>query len=160
MGGKPGAKRGEPDVPGAPGGKRPLQGHQHARAADISVVPENSSGFQQRKSRQLPLQSLDDIAAAGVRNNRIRLAGTMPEQLADRLGRKGWHRAVELIFQPASGIHKTNFFPVLRPVNRFEAPHLQLVSRIRPPPQRGRRTIAKQAQADETSRVIVKKEGS
>ena len=157
MGGEAGAEGGEPVALIRRGSVEALlQGHQHGGAAHVAAAGEDRAGLVQRK-RQHIFQGLDDIASAGVGDDLIGIGRAAGVERGDGFARELRDGAVQLVLEFPLIIAEADFFAVLGPMRGGEMAGLPLVRSSLARPDRGRGTIAEQAEADEHAWVVIDK---
>ena len=132
-----------------------LQCREDARAADVAVLAQNFACGTQLVRGDRALDGLDHIASTSVRDELIWRVRPHFKKLGDRFSCKGGDFAVELVFEPATGIDEADFFPVFGFVDGAEILEAELTTLVLTFPDGSSGSVAKEAEADEHSGLVV-----
>ena len=132
-----------------------LQSSENARAADVAVLAKNLACGAQLVRGDRALDCIDHIASTSVGDELIRRARPHFKKLGDRCGCKGGDFAVELVFEPTTGIDEADFLPVLGFVDGAEILEAELPALVLTFPDGSGGSVAKEAKADKHARLVV-----
>ena len=122
MGGKSGAKGGEPQGFVSGGVLNSFfQREEDGGAGHVAVAAQNFAGFGKLKRWQRGFDGLDHIAAAGVGNDLVGPFFESCVKRGDRFGGEFGHAAVKLVFEFAGGVHEADFFALDRDMMGVES---------------------------------------